>query len=50
MGDKVIVERVELIYGHLYQIDLYNETRNEHFRTFIEKEEFESMADNTGIE
>ena len=27
MGDRIIVKQIKLIYGHLYQIDLYNESK-----------------------
>ena len=39
MGDRVIIKNIEFLYGHLWQIDLYNETKNEHNRTFVENEE-----------
>ena len=46
MGDRIVVKQIKLIYGHLYQIDLYNETKDQHYRVFIEKE----MIDNAEIE
>lgn len=42
MGDKIIVENIVLIYGHLYQIDIYNETKDLHQRIFIEKEKIDN--------
>ena len=39
MGDKIIIKEVEFLYGHLWQIDLYNETKKEWYRTFIEEKE-----------
>ena len=41
MGDKIIVERIVLLYGHLYQIDIYNEDKDLRSRIFIEKEQIE---------
>lgn len=29
MGDIIRVEKIMLLYGHLYQIDYYNETRGQ---------------------
>lgn len=47
MGDRIIVKQIKLLkYGDLYQIDLYNETKDQHYRVFIEKE----MIDNAEIE
>ena len=44
MGDKIDIIKIEYLDyrdtfqdgKELYQIDLYNETKNEHYRTFIE--------------
>ena len=46
MGDRIVAKQIKLIYGHLYQIDLYNETQDQYYRVFIEKE----MIDNSEIE
>lgn len=46
MGDRIVANQIKLIYGHLYQIDLYNETQDQYYRVFIEKE----MIDNAEIE
>jgi hypothetical protein len=43
MGDEVVIERIEFLYGHLWQIDLYNKTKNEHYRAFCENQRFEMM-------
>lgn len=48
MGDKIVIKEIELIKVcddtiDLYQIDLHNETKNEWYRTFIEKTELEKM-------
>lgn len=43
MGDEVIIKTVEFIYGHLYQIDLYNETKKEWYRVFVEEKELNEM-------
>lgn len=37
MGDKIIIKKIEFLYGHLFQIDLYNETKDEYYRTFIDE-------------
>lgn len=42
MGDIIKLKKITLLYGHLYQIDYYNETRGYHGRMFIEKEQIES--------
>ena len=46
MGDRIVVKQIKLVYGHLYQIDLYNETKDQYYRVFIEKE----TIDNAEIE
>ncbi|MBQ8567300.1 MAG: hypothetical protein IJ445_06950 [Clostridia bacterium] len=43
MGDKIVIKDIRLIQGTKYQIDLCNETKNEWYRTFIEKTELEKM-------
>lgn len=51
MGDKIVIKKVEYLdytgseWGdkRLYQIDLYNENKDEHYRTFIDSELFEEM-------
>lgn len=47
MGDRVVIKSVEFLYGHLWQIDLYNETKNEYYRTFIENEKLRDMMEET---
>ena len=42
MGDIIRVEKIMLLYGHLYQIDYYNGTKGYHGRMFIEKEQIEN--------
>ena len=39
MGDRINIKKIEFLYGRLFQIDLYNETKQEHYRTFVEKDE-----------
>ena len=39
MGDIIKLKKITLLYGHLYQIDYYNETKGDHGRMFIEKEQ-----------
>ena len=42
MGDIIKLKKITLLYGHLYQIDYYNETKKYHGRMFIEKEQIEN--------
>lgn len=42
MGDTIELKKITLLYGHLYQIDYYNETKKYHGRMFIEKEQIEN--------
>ena len=46
MGDHLILQKVEFLYGHLFQIDLLNETKNKSNRVFIEKDELYAMLEN----
>lgn len=45
MGDKIKIEKIVLLYGHLYQIDYYNETKDYHGRLFVEKAQVESAEE-----
>ena len=36
MGDVIVLEKVELLYGYLYQFDWHNESENKRFRTFCD--------------
>lgn len=49
MGDKIVISKIEFLYGRLFQIDLHNESKNEYYRIFAEKEEFYNML-NSAIE
>ena len=42
MGDIIKLKKITLLYGHLYQIDYYNETKGYHGRMFIEKKQIEN--------
>lgn len=45
MGDKIIIEKIELINdGTLFQIDYYNENKNYHGRMFIDSEKLFSTG------
>ena len=47
MGDKIEIEAIEFIGSiNTYQVDLYNETKNEHFRVFIPEKDIEQAKDN----
>ena len=43
MGDKVVIKEIEFLYGRLFQIDLHNESKDEHYRVFIDKCELYKM-------
>ena len=43
MGDKIVISNIEFLYGRLFQIDLYNEKKDEYYRVFAEKEELYNM-------
>ena len=47
MGDNIIIRDIKIIKNYegieKYQIDIYNETRNEWYRTFIDKTELKNM-------
>lgn len=46
MGDKIVIKRittVEAHHGKLYQIDLYNESRDEGYRLFCEPDKLLAM-------
>lgn len=43
MGDIVKIEKIEFIYNYLWQIDLYNESKKEHYRMFVEEKDLEIM-------
>lgn len=49
MGDKIVISKIEFLYGRLFQIDLHNESKNEYYRIFAEKEELYNML-NSAIE
>lgn len=49
MGDKVVISNIKILYGRLFQIDLHNESKNEYYRIFAEKEELYNML-NSAIE
>ena len=43
MGDKIVIEKIEFLYGRLFQIDLHNESKDEYFRVFVDKDELYKM-------
>lgn len=46
MGDKVTIQKIEYLeVQDIYQIDLYNETKNEHYRVFVDGEELHLALD-----
>ena len=49
MGDKIVISKVELLYGRLFQIDLHNESKDEGYRVFADKEDLYNML-NSAIE
>ena len=42
MGDCIRITVIKFIHNELYQIDLYNETKNEYYRLFASKDELEN--------
>lgn len=46
MGDRIEIEAIEFIGSiNTYQIDLYNATKDEHFRVFIPEKDIEQAKD-----
>lgn len=46
MGDRIEIEAIEFIGNiNMYQIDLYNATKDEHFRVFIPEKDIEQAKD-----
>lgn len=46
MGDIIEIEAIEFISNiNTYQVDLYNETKDEHFRVFIPEKDIEQAKD-----
>ena len=43
MGDKVVIFEIELLYGRLFQMDLHNESKDEWYRVFADKDELYAM-------
>ena len=43
MGDKIVIKEIEFLYGRLFQIDLHNESKDEWYRVFIDKDELYKM-------
>lgn len=47
MGDRIEIEAIEFIGNiNMYQVDLYNATKDEHFRVFIPEKDIEQAKDN----
>lgn len=47
MGDIIEIEAIEFISNiNTYQVDLYNATKDEHFRVFIPEKDIEQAKDN----
>ena len=46
MGDKIVISNIKLLYGRLLQIDLHNESKDEWYRVFADREEFYTMLIN----
>lgn len=46
MGDRIEIEAIEFISSiNTYQVDLYNATKDEHFRVFIPEKDIEQAKD-----
>ena len=46
MGDHILIKKVYFLYGHLFRIELLNETKNKTDMMFIEKDELYAMLEN----
>lgn len=46
MGDKIVISEIELLYDRLFQIDLHNESKDEWYRVFADKDELYTMLKN----
>lgn len=46
MGDRIEIEKIEFLYGRLWQIDLYNVTKKEYYRFFVEETELTELLAN----
>lgn len=47
MGDRIEIKAIEFIGNiNMYQVDLYNATKDEHYRVFIPEEDIEQAKDN----
>ena len=46
MGDRIEIKAIEFIGNiNMYQVDLYNATKDEHYRVFIPEEDIENAKD-----
>ena len=43
MGDDIKIKKIEFLYGRLWQIDLWNDTKKESYRFFVEEKELDKM-------
>lgn len=43
MGDHIVIKKICFLYGHLFRIELLNETKNKTDVAFIEKDELYAM-------
>lgn len=51
MGDKVTIEQIQYLeVQDIYQIDLYNETKKEYFRVFVDCDKLHLMLDTARAE
>ena len=46
MGDHIVNKKIHFLYGHLFQIELLNETKNKTDTMFVEKDELYGMLEN----
>ncbi len=46
MGDHIVIKKVHFLYGHKFQIELLNETKNKTDVVFVEKDELYAMLEN----
>ena len=46
MGDHIVIKKVHFLYGHKFQIELLNETKNKIDVVFVEKDELYALIEN----
>lgn len=50
MGDKIVIKEIEFLYGRLFQIDLHNESKDEYYRVFVDKDKLYKMLKESEVQ